>query len=1764
MATYDIVFLIDNTGSMSPYIESVKENVTSLVRTLQRKELDFRLGLIEFGDTAEEIGVPKKHDFSEDDFATEVTSPTYFTTDVEKFIEKVNLIEAEAGGDWSESGLEALMEALTMDFSESAFKNFIVVTDADFHNQGEYGDGDYSTYLNPSDVLATLSDSDVRLDVIGTVDYYTQNEWESLAQFTGGTLFDIQSDFTFVLNAITREQSIPENPLVYNNHSYYVFNAQEVNVNSWEQAQAYCKARGGHLAVITSPEENQKIYDYMVSSGISSAYFGLSDSETEGSWKWANGEAFSYTNWTENAPEYDSTEYYYNNYKDYAAFQADGSGKWVDNTFYNYSDDSPIYFICEWSPKEAQAGSGADIENALDDVTVTGTPNNDNIYNSGKRVVIEGLAGDDAIHNFSKELVRGESATINAGAGNDIINCASSDHIIYNVGDGDDTIYCNWTTSHTEDFKIIPAPALTIHLESGNFKGATLGRTSDEVILNVNSNKITLNRALNQPIKIIAPNGVSFEFNGGIYELKKFERGIIKDSTITAENHDGYYGELIKANNGTVEVEPGDKVTTDKKGNVSLIQIADKNHRVKSLLDKPVKIQDTDGNQIAEVLGETEIYWNEERQPVIEVADIDKAITVDALADNLKIIGSNLQDNIKFAGKENYVYSGLGNDFIQSDGISATVVGGSDDDTIKLLNDSELNIKLNSGTVQNASLNGSDVIITTNYDHVITVQDGQEKNIIVTNAKNKILPTINNEYEGDPDVLIDKAADLREKARRDLESRTAEELESSFQKIDSQAADELDKFKKSFKMIPGSTVKLNEIPPEVFESFAKKIYEQVSGSSIGTLNALKPASWIGNVANAVKNIGVEEFPVGDYTVSAQKFIGMGTGTAYITIKKDGATWAQLTFADSQDKMIAAAEDYLKSLSTLNENAWWRVVTGLVEDATGSTKAGKYLTYAKEIIKAIADPEDYGTVDKTLVSTMKKELNPTISGSVVEEAIKEFCPQPLKKIILDGCAAYRDIKKYNTQLNATASFDENQKIYENLLNSYTTLENLLNGKLFSPGQIFSFFGGLFSSELKAGESGLSEESFNNEESTAYISAGGSATDDLENATGSLKVDETKIIYSALKPEAQKLSLGSLTDSKDWEIKTLEGDDEIAVSTSKKATLSSGAGNDTVVVDGAGDLLINAGEGDDVTRIRSDSRSLMTVSGGAGNDSIYSNPGAHVFKYKPEDGQDTVYDYDSYNTIEIESGNVDNVYKDLGGDVIVSVALGGEIKLKDSADKAITIKDSFGETTSKVYENTDETPWFTFDESETTLIFSNAFDGDKLSLEKFDKKIKSIDASEMTRDVDIFGNEESNTLIGGASKSTLTGGAGDDLFVYSKGENIISDYGEGKDKISLGDKKISDVKIADNDIKLSFEDGSLTIADGYKDAKGKDKKISMIDDEKSSKYIFDEHKIFIGNRRGVILTSADDFDAKDYSKLATIDGSAATDKIHITGNNKKNYIVAGAGGSTLDGGKGKDTLVGGDGNDVFVYNAKSGNKIITDYAEDDLLDLSEAKITDAFVKKDNAVLKVGSNKISVQGGESKEITFSSGGEIKVFSDGVIYNEDKTAATIYPKYSSHEEKIFDDTVTQIDASAARKSVNLSSTATEDVTISGGKGKDSLTGSAGNDYLSGGKGKDVLRGNAGSDTLWGGKGNDSLWGSAGSDTFIYNRSEGKDIIYGFENDDMLQITGKFSTSFNGDKNEISLKVGSGSVTLKDYTATEFNINEEIYVISDGSFNKK
>lgn len=113
--------------------------------------------------------------------------------------------------------------------------------------------------------------------------------------------------------------------------------------DSWSDAKAYCESLGGHLATITSQEENDFLYRFIIDSGYTSAYFGLTDEAEEGTWEWVTGETVDYTNWHRGEPNSE------NSGEDFAMFYWKYSdGTWNDGDFANKTVSGGRTFICEW------------------------------------------------------------------------------------------------------------------------------------------------------------------------------------------------------------------------------------------------------------------------------------------------------------------------------------------------------------------------------------------------------------------------------------------------------------------------------------------------------------------------------------------------------------------------------------------------------------------------------------------------------------------------------------------------------------------------------------------------------------------------------------------------------------------------------------------------------------------------------------------------------------------------------------------------------------------------------------------------------------------------------------------------------------------------------------------------------------------------------------------------------------------------------------------------------------------------------------------------------------------------------------------------------------------------------------------------------------------------------------------------------------------------------------------------------------------------
>ncbi|MFM6833551.1 MAG: lectin-like protein, partial [Dolichospermum sp.] len=103
----------------------------------------------------------------------------------------------------------------------------------------------------------------------------------------------------------------------YNGKFYLLSNA-----GTWTQAQAQAVTLGGNLVTVNDAAENQFLVNTFGST--ERLWIGLTDEVTEGTFKWANGEAVTYTNWSPGQPDN------FGGVQDYAYINFQNPGKWDD------------------------------------------------------------------------------------------------------------------------------------------------------------------------------------------------------------------------------------------------------------------------------------------------------------------------------------------------------------------------------------------------------------------------------------------------------------------------------------------------------------------------------------------------------------------------------------------------------------------------------------------------------------------------------------------------------------------------------------------------------------------------------------------------------------------------------------------------------------------------------------------------------------------------------------------------------------------------------------------------------------------------------------------------------------------------------------------------------------------------------------------------------------------------------------------------------------------------------------------------------------------------------------------------------------------------------------------------------------------------------------------------------------------------------------------------------------------------------------------
>ncbi len=173
----DIVFLIDTSGSMGGEIAAVRDNCVTFADALAASEIDYRLGLVEFGHSGKDnpgvIGGG-------------------LTADPNLFKQWVSTLTASGS---YEPGFEAIRMAIQdYDFRTGAHKVFLIITDedSDDHNTADTID----LILANNVVVHAAVDCN---DGASGPDYCGAG---SVREVSGGLLFSVEDDYTAILDEI--------------------------------------------------------------------------------------------------------------------------------------------------------------------------------------------------------------------------------------------------------------------------------------------------------------------------------------------------------------------------------------------------------------------------------------------------------------------------------------------------------------------------------------------------------------------------------------------------------------------------------------------------------------------------------------------------------------------------------------------------------------------------------------------------------------------------------------------------------------------------------------------------------------------------------------------------------------------------------------------------------------------------------------------------------------------------------------------------------------------------------------------------------------------------------------------------------------------------------------------------------------------------------------------------------------------------------------------------------------------------------------------------------------------------------------------------------------------------------------------------------------------------------------------------------------------------------------------------------------------------
>lgn len=662
-----------------------------------------------------------------------------------------------------------------------------------------------------------------------------------------------------------------------------------------------------------------------------------------------------------------------------------------------------------------------------------------------------------------------------------------------------------------------------------------------------------------------------------------------------------------------------------------------------------------------------------------------------------------------------------------------------------------------------------------------------------------------------------------------------------------------------------------------------------------------------------------------------------------------------------------------------------------------------------------------------------------------------------------------------------------------------------------------------------------------------------------------------------------------------------------STNIADTLIGGRGNDTYIIDDAGDEVVElSGEGVDTVRasvsyvLTNEVENLVLLSGSGNIDGT-----GNALK-------NTITGNEGDNTLDGGAG-ADALAGGLGDDTYIVDLLASGTKAVKLEDKVTEAKNAGSDT--------------------LALRTAGALGLTQAATVKLASNIENLDASgtgsnllNLTGNNDantLTGNDAGNTLDGGKGADVLIGGLGDDVYIFDDaGDSAVENAGEGNDLIRINYKNTSKtvpILIDMNDYPdiegvtvagtglfniTATDDGNTMTGNSSVNTITGGNGNDVLDGGAGADRMeggAGDDTYFVDNAGDVIVDTAGTDEVRaaiSYTLAADFENLVltGTSAINGTGNALDNSITGNTGNNSLDGGAGADVLAGGKGNDTYAIDdagdsitelagegtdtvrtqmtytlgAHLENLVLTGSADVD--GTGNALVNTITGNGGINTLDGGAGADVLVGGAGDDVyvvdLLSSGGKSVKLEDKITEAKNGGIDTLQLRlgggFSLTKAVTFtlQNEIEKLDASATlSETINFKGNALSNVIIGNDAGT-TIDGAAGNDILYGGDGDDTLLGGAGNDQLFGQAGADILTGGAGRDRYFYE--QGADSTLG----EIDRIT-----DFNVSEDRITLEQGAGYTVLTgnvwpyegtvEDTVAEIAMNgadDVVYFFTDGT----